>query len=89
MLPIINKPIIQYVVEETVLQVSKKLYSLLTQKASVENHFDTSFELSDIRKIKEVPLKEIKSISKLNIIIQSIRQGEAKGLAMQYYVLHL
>ena len=80
MLPIINKPIIQYVVEETVSAGFKEIIFVThSSKASVENHFDTSFELEDIRKkIKEVPLKEIKSISKLNIIIQSIRQ-ENKG----------
>ena len=83
MLPIINKPIIQYVVEETVSAGFKEIIFVThSSKASVENHFDTSFELEATleKRLKRSLLKEIKSISKLNIIIQSIRQGEAKGL---------
>ena len=51
-------------------------------KYSIENHFDKSFELEAAleKRVKRGMLKEIRDISKLNISIQSIRQGEAKGL---------
>tara|TARA_B100000886_G_scaffold33967_2_gene21138 strand:- start:644 stop:1522 length:879 start_codon:yes stop_codon:yes gene_type:complete len=83
MLPIVNKPIIQYIVEE-VLEAGFKEIIFVTHssKSSVENHFDTSFELEAAleKRVKRALLKEIKSISKLNLVIHTIRQGEAKGL---------
>ncbi len=83
MLPIVDKPIIQYIVEE-VLEAGFKEIIFVTHssKSSVENHFDTSFELEATleKRVKRALLKEIKSISKLNLVIHTIRQGEAKGL---------
>ena len=83
MFPILNKPIIQYIVEE-VLYAGFEEIILVTHssKYSIENHFDKSFELEATleKRVKRSTLKEIRSISKLNISMQSIRQGEAKGL---------
>ena len=83
MLPVLNKPIIQYIVEE-IVQAGFKEIILVTHssKYSIENHFDKSFELEATleKRVKRGLLKEIKAISKLNISIQSVRQGEAKGL---------
>ena len=46
MLPIAGKPIIQYVVEEAVDAGFKEIIFIThSSKSSVENHFDTSFEL--------------------------------------------
>tara|TARA_S200000501_G_scaffold376095_1_gene429936 strand:- start:79 stop:966 length:888 start_codon:yes stop_codon:yes gene_type:complete len=83
MLPIVDKPIIQLIVEEAVKAKFKKIIFIThSSKNSIENHFDKSFELEAAleKRLKRVILKEIKQISKLNVIIQSIRQGEAKGL---------
>ncbi len=83
MLPVVNKPIIQYIVEEAVSAGFKEIIFVThSSKYSVENHFDTSFELEATleKRVKRALLKEIKSISKLNIFVSSIRQGEAKGL---------
>ncbi len=83
MLPVLNKPIIQYIVEEIVYAGFKEIILVThSSKYSVENHFDKSFELEATleKRVKRGLLKEIKAISKLNISIQSIRQGEAKGL---------
>lgn len=83
MLPVVTKPIIQYVVEEAVLAGFKEIVFVThSSKSSVENHFDTSFELEATleKRVKRALLKEIKAISKLNILINSVRQGEAKGL---------
>ena len=82
MLPIVNKPIIQYA-EEAVNAGFKEIILIThSSKSSIENHFDTSFELESVleKRVKRHLLKEIKSISKLNVQIHSIRQGEAKGL---------
>ena len=83
MLPILDKPIIQYVVEE-VLNAGFKQIILVTHssKNSIENHFDTSFELEATleSRIKRSLLREIKNISRLKSKIFSVRQSEAKGL---------
>ena len=83
MLPIVNKPIIQYIVEEVIYAEFKEIILVThSSKYSIENHFDKSFELEATleKRVKRRMLKEIREISKLNISIQSIRQGEAKGL---------
>ena len=83
MLPVLNKPIIQYIVEEAVYAGFKEIILVThSSKYSIENHFDKSFELEATleKRVKRGMLKEIREISKLNISLQSIRQGEAKGL---------
>ena len=83
MLPVLNKPIIQYIVEEAIYAGFKEIILVThSSKYSIENHFDISFELEATleKRVKRGTLKEIQAISKLNVSIQSIRQGEAKGL---------
>ncbi len=83
MLPILNKPIIQYIVEEAIYAGFKEIILVThSSKYSIENHFDKSFELEATleKRVKRGMLKEIRAISKLNISMESIRQGEAKGL---------
>jgi len=83
MLPVLNKPIIQYIVEEAIYAGFKEIILVThASKYSIENHFDKSFELEATleKRVKRGMLKEIRNISKLNISMQSIRQGEAKGL---------
>lgn len=83
MLPVVDKPIIQYIVEEAVDAKFKEIIFIThSSKSSVENHFDKSFELEATleKRVKRSLLREIKAISKLNVTIHSVRQGEAKGL---------
>tara|TARA_A100000164_G_scaffold381169_1_gene431566 strand:- start:551 stop:1366 length:816 start_codon:yes stop_codon:yes gene_type:complete len=83
MLPIVNKPIIQYIVEEALeAGFSEIIFVTHSSKYSIENHFDESFELeSSLKKRKERKLlKEINFLSNLKVNIQSVRQGEARGL---------
>ena len=83
MLPIVDKPIIQLIVEEAAMAGFKEIIFIThSSKYSVENHFDTSFELEAKleKRVKRSLLKEIRSISNLRLNISSIRQGEAKGL---------
>ncbi len=83
MLPIVNKPIIQIIMEEIEDAGFKKvLFVTHSSKNSIENHFDKSFELEATleKRIKRALLKEIRSVSRLKVSIQSIRQGEALGL---------
>ncbi len=83
MLPIVDKPIIQYVVEEVISAGFEEIILVThSSKNSIENHFDTSFELETTleRRIKRSLLRDIKNISRLKSKIFSVRQGEAKGL---------
>lgn len=83
MLPIVNKPIIQLIVEEAVFAGFKEVILIThSSKSSVENHFDRSFELETTleKRVKRSLLKEVKAISNLKISIHSIRQGFALGL---------
>ena len=70
MLPVLNKPIIQYIVEEAIYAGFKEIILVThSSKYSIENHFDKSFELEATlhKRVKRSLLKEIKAISKLNI----------------------
>ena len=83
MLPIVDKPIIQIIVEEAVnTGFSEIIFVTHSSKNSIEDHFDTSFELEATleKRVKKSLLKEIREINKLNVFITSVRQGEAKGL---------
>lgn len=53
-----------------------------SSKNSIENHFDTSFELEAIleKRVKRQILAEIQSICPSHVSISSVRQGLAKGL---------
>ena len=68
MLPIIDKPIIQYVVEEAVASGIKDII-LITRagESSLENHFDSNLELENMleKSGKKNLLREIKEIPKL------------------------
>ena len=82
MLPIIDTPTIQYVVEETVNSgISQILLITGKGKQAIENHFDRSFELEvDLeRKNKLKQLREIQALSTMAEIFY-IRQKELNGL---------
>jgi UTP--glucose-1-phosphate uridylyltransferase len=82
MLPIIDTPTIQYVIEETVESgISQILVITGKGKQAIENHFDRSFELEAelVRKNKQKQLKEVQAISTMAEIFY-IRQKELNGL---------
>jgi UTP--glucose-1-phosphate uridylyltransferase len=82
MLPIVDKPTIQYIVEEAVASGIKEIIIIIGRgKGSIEDHFDQSYELEDIlsRKSKYTILEELQKISNLVNIVY-IRQKEPKGL---------
>jgi UTP--glucose-1-phosphate uridylyltransferase len=68
MLPIVDKPIIQYLVEEAVSSGIKEIIFVTGRgKRAIEDHFDNSFELEYnlVEKHKHELLKEIYKISRL------------------------
>ncbi|MFM5314181.1 UTP--glucose-1-phosphate uridylyltransferase GalU [Aeromonas veronii] len=83
MLPIVDKPLIQYVVEECVAAGIKEIVLVThSSKNAIENHFDKSFELEATleSRVKRQLLEEIQSICPKDVTIMHVRQGEAKGL---------
>ncbi len=83
MLPIVDKPLIQYVVNEAVAAGVKDIILVThSSKNAIENHFDRSFELESIleKRVKRQMLDEVKSICPPGVTIMHVRQGEAKGL---------
>ena len=87
MLPVYDKPTIQYVIEESVSSgVDDILIVTGKGKRSIEDHFDRSFELEHHLKTKgkEDFLKEISYISEL-ADIHFIRQKKQKGLGDAIY----
>ena len=83
LLPILDKPLIQYVVEEAISAGIKEII-LVTRpgKEALENHFDVNFELEYFleRKGKKKILKSIKNVIPKNIKISSVKQDRALGL---------
>ena len=82
MLPLVDKPLIQYVVEEAVASGIESIVIVSGRgKAAIEDHFDVSFELERLLEERGKPdlLKEMRGISDM-ARISYVRQKEALGL---------
>jgi len=82
MLPVVDKPAIQYVVEEAVRSgITEILIVTGRGKNAIEDHFDRSFELEHYleQKGKFDELKEVREISEM-ATIHYIRQRDPLGL---------
>ncbi|MEI5907340.1 UTP--glucose-1-phosphate uridylyltransferase GalU [Bacillus spongiae] len=87
MLPIVDKPAIQYIVEEAVASGIEDIIIISGRnKRSIEDHFDKSLELEEalIKKNKQSLLQEVRNISDI-ANIHYIRQKEPKGLGHAIY----
>ncbi|PGL72695.1 UTP--glucose-1-phosphate uridylyltransferase GalU [Bacillus sp. AFS055030] len=81
MLPIVDKPTIQYIVEEAIESGIEDIIIVTGKgKRAIEDHFDYSYELEQnlLEKEKYALLEQVKAPS--NIDIHYIRQKEPKGL---------
>ena len=82
MLPVVDKPAIQYVVEEAVRSGIDDILIITGRgKSTLENHFDRMIELeADLRsKGKDQELDQVLKLSEM-ADIHYVRQGEALGL---------
>lgn len=82
MLPVVDKPAIQYVVEEAVAAgMSDILMITGRNKASLEDHFDRAWELESALKVKgdEVRLERVQKSAILGNV-HFVRQGDPRGL---------
>lgn len=83
MLPIVDKPLIQYIVNECIdAGITEIVLVTHSSKNAIENHFDKSFELETTleKRVKRQLLEEIQAICPKEVTILHVRQGEAKGL---------
>jgi UTP--glucose-1-phosphate uridylyltransferase len=83
MLPVVDKPLIQYVVNECVKAGIKQIVLVThASKNSIENHFDTSFELEATleKRVKRQLLEAVQAICPKDVTIMHVRQGVASGL---------
>ncbi len=82
MLPLVDKPIIQYGVEEALAAGCDQIIIITGRgKSAIEDHFDTSYELEKMleEKGKTELLKIVRQISDM-IYVAYVRQKEALGL---------
>jgi UTP--glucose-1-phosphate uridylyltransferase len=82
MLPLVDKPIIQYVVEEAVAAGLTQIIIVTGRgKNAIEDHFDTSYELEKLLETrgKTNLLAQVRAVSNM-ITVAYVRQGEALGL---------
>ena len=82
MLPLVDKPLIQYVVEEAVAAGIEDIIIVTGRgKSAIEDHFDVSFELERFleERGKDAELATVRAISDL-IQVSYVRQKEAQGL---------
>lgn len=83
MLPIVDKPIIQYGVEEAVKAgVEEIIFVTSSTKRAIEDHFDKNFELETTleQRGKKELLELVRNIVPTNVSVVYVRQAEALGL---------
>lgn len=82
MLPLVDKPLIQYGVEESIQSGVQNIIIVTGRgKSAIEDHFDVSFELENLleHKKKKDLLQQVRSVSDM-IDVSYVRQKEALGL---------
>ena len=83
MLPIVDRPLIQYAVEEAVAAgVTDLIFITGRGKRAIEDHFDKAYELEAelLAHGKNRLLKEVRGLLPANVNCVYVRQGEALGL---------
>lgn len=92
MLPIVDKPMIQYIVEECAAAGLTEIVLVThSSKNAIENHFDTSYELESMleKRVKRQQLAEVQGITPEGVTIMQVRQGNAMGLGHAICCAHL
>ena len=83
MLPIVDKPLIQYAVEEAVAAgITELIFVTSSSKRAIEDHFDSNFELETMLHMRgqEALLKDVRNILPKGISCAYVRQQSPKGL---------
>ena len=87
MLPIVDKPVIQYIIEEAVASGVEQIILVTARgKSAIEDHFDKNWELEDLleKRGKSELLKESQQLWQM-VEVVSVRQHEPLGLGHAIY----
>lgn len=93
MLPIVDKPVVQYLVEEAVASGIEEIVFVTGRgKRAIEDHFDTSFELEEtlVEKNKKDLLQEVRKISnlaKFSYVRQPMPLGDGHAILQAAHVV--
>lgn len=83
MLPIVDKPLIQYVVEEAVAAgMTQIVFVTSSSKRAIEDYFDANYELEQhlVQKQMTDTLATVRNIIPSNVSIAYVRQSHPRGL---------
>jgi len=93
MLPVVDKPVVQYLVEEAVeAGIEEIIFVTGRGKRAIEDHFDTSFELEEtlVEKSKHELLESVRKISdlaKFSYVRQSMPLGDGHAVLQAAHVV--
>ena len=93
MLPVVDKPVIQYLVEEAVESgIEEIIFVTGRGKRAIEDHFDTSFELEEtlVEKSKHGLLEAVRKISglaKFSYVRQSMPLGDGHAVLQAAHIV--
>lgn len=82
MLPLVDKPVVQYIVEEArEAGIEQIIFVTSSNKRAIEDHFDKNNELETLlsKKGKQAELEMVQEVSR-DMSFAYVRQGEQKGL---------
>ncbi|CAK0769330.1 UTP--glucose-1-phosphate uridylyltransferase [Gammaproteobacteria bacterium] len=83
MLPIVDKPLIQYAVEEAITAgITQMVFVTSSAKRAIEDHFDSNFEMETLleSKGKKDLLEIVRGVLPKGVTCAYVRQPEALGL---------
>lgn len=92
MLPVVDKPVIQYLVEEAVESgIEEIIFVTGRGKRAIEDHFDVSYELEEtlVEKNKQDLLKAVQKISTLarfSYVRQPMPLGDGHAILQAYHI---
>lgn len=93
MLPVVDKPVIQYLVEEAVASgIEEIIFVTGRGKRAIEDHFDISFELEEtlVEKNKHELLKAVQKIpnlAKFSYVRQSMPLGDGHAILQARHII--
>ncbi len=93
MLPIVDKPVIQYLVEEAVASgIEEIIFVTGRGKRAIEDHFDVSYELEDtlVEKNKHdllAAVKDIPTMAKFSYVRQSLPLGDGHAILQAAHLI--
>lgn len=93
MLPVVDKPVVQYLVEEAVASGIEEIVFVTGRgKRAIEDHFDISYELEStlVEKNKTELLKEVQKLpgmAKFSYVRQSLPLGDGHAILQSYHII--